>query len=74
MSHNTNGGGDRADIAQFLAAVILVVLSTVLVAVVGSVITQAVFDDPTVVQEISVSGILCAGALWALVILVAFRR
>jgi hypothetical protein len=68
------GDDGPSDPTRFVGAVLLVVLSTILVGVVGTVLTQALFDEPSIIQEISVSVILCAGALWALVVLLAMRR
>ena len=71
MAGNNNGNAGGA--SRFFAAVVLVVLCTVVAAVVSTAISQAAFDDPSIVQEISVSVLLCAGALWALVIVVWMR-
>ena len=67
-SNNRNGNTSR-----FIGGILFIVICTVIAAVVSTVLSQIAFDEPSIVQEISVSVLLCAGALWALVLITWMR-
>ena len=57
-----------APVAYFLGRILLGVICTIVAAIVITVIARALWEEPTIVQEISVGVIVCAGALWTMIL------